>query len=300
MLLDSSFKSLSIWNPIIEKMECRLVGWKRLHLSKEGGLTLLKSTLSSLLTYFLSLFTIPASVAKRIERLQRNFLWDSTDEAPRHHLVRWDNVCSPFANGGLGIRKLVDFNRALLGKWLWRFGLEETRLWRRVLVARHGVVAGGWCTHLVRGSHGCGVWKSIMMGWDSFAKHVSFKVGIGSQIRLWHDRWCEDCPLKEVYPFLFDVASNREAIVADVLTRQDGGGEWNVTFIRNFNDWEMDGMLSLFNLLYSHIPTRVCEDVLLWRLKSTGIFDIRSFYKALRGPSRILFPWRSVWCSKGP
>lgn len=224
MLLDSSFKSLSVWNPIIEKMECRLVGWKRLHLSKEGGLTLLKSTLSSLLTYFLSLFTIPASVAKRIERLQRNFLWDSTDEAPRHHLVRWDNVCSPFANGGLGIRKLVDFNWALLGKWLWRFGLKETRLWRRVLVARHGVVAGGWCTHLVRGSHGCGVWKSIMMGWDSFAKHVSFKVGIGSQIRLWHDRWCEDCPLKEVYPFLFDVASNREAIVADVLTRQDAGG----------------------------------------------------------------------------
>jgi hypothetical protein len=46
--LGSSFKSTSIWNPIIEKMERRLAGWKRLYLSKGGHLTLLKSTLSSL------------------------------------------------------------------------------------------------------------------------------------------------------------------------------------------------------------------------------------------------------------
>ena len=116
MPLGSSFKSTSIWNPIIEKMERRLAGWKKLYLSKGGCLTLLKSTLSNLPTFYLSLFTIPCSVSKRIEQIQRNFLWGGTNEAFKHSLVKWDTVCSPIVKGGLGVRKLVPFNRALLGK----------------------------------------------------------------------------------------------------------------------------------------------------------------------------------------
>ena len=69
--LGASFKSKNIWNPIVEKMECRLAGWKRLYLSKGGRLTLIKSTLSNLPTYFLSLFPIPAAVAKRAKRIDK-------------------------------------------------------------------------------------------------------------------------------------------------------------------------------------------------------------------------------------
>ena len=59
MPLGASHKSPSIWNPILEKIERKLAGWKKLYLSKGGRLTLLKSTLFSLPTYFLLLFTIP-------------------------------------------------------------------------------------------------------------------------------------------------------------------------------------------------------------------------------------------------
>ena len=74
MPLGTSFKAASIWNPILEKMEKKLLGWKRLYLSKGGRLTLLRSTLSSLPTYSLSLFTIHKTVAARMESIQRNFL----------------------------------------------------------------------------------------------------------------------------------------------------------------------------------------------------------------------------------
>jgi hypothetical protein len=67
--LGAPYKALSVWNSILEKIERRLASWQSLYLSKGGRLTLLKSTLSSLPTYYLSLFTIPASVAQRIEKL---------------------------------------------------------------------------------------------------------------------------------------------------------------------------------------------------------------------------------------
>ena len=66
MPLGSHYKSTAVWNPIIEKMERRLAGSQRLYLSKGGRPSLLKSTFSSLPTYFLSLLTIPVSVARRL------------------------------------------------------------------------------------------------------------------------------------------------------------------------------------------------------------------------------------------
>ena len=72
-----------------------------MYLSKGGRVTLLKSTLFSLRTYYLSLFTIPMHVANKIEKLQRNFLWGDS----KTHLVGWDKVCTPLENGELGVRK---------------------------------------------------------------------------------------------------------------------------------------------------------------------------------------------------
>ena len=86
MPLGASHKSPSVWNPILEKIEHKLAGWKKMYLSKGGRLTLLKSTLSSLSTYYLSLFTIPTHADNKIERLRRDFLWGT----PRH--IWWDGT----------------------------------------------------------------------------------------------------------------------------------------------------------------------------------------------------------------
>ena len=99
MPLGTSFKTASIWNPILEKMEKKLLGWKRVYLSKGGRLTLLKSILSSLPPYFLSLFTISIVVAARLERIQRNFYGDHLKGASNTlwwrgirfaHLLKWE------------------------------------------------------------------------------------------------------------------------------------------------------------------------------------------------------------------
>jgi hypothetical protein len=111
--LGENFKSLAIWNPIVEKMECGLEGWKRFYLSSGGRLTLIKSTLSNLPTYFLSFFPIPATVAKQMEPIQHNFLWGHTEDVFKFHLVKWEQVCNPLTNGGLAIRNLRRFNEVI-------------------------------------------------------------------------------------------------------------------------------------------------------------------------------------------
>ena len=59
--------------------------------------------LSHIPNYFPSLFKIPASVAAKIERLQRDFLWSGVGEGKRDHLVSWDVMCKPRVKGGLGL-----------------------------------------------------------------------------------------------------------------------------------------------------------------------------------------------------
>jgi hypothetical protein len=68
--LGAPYESTSIWNYLSKKWRG---GWKRLYLSKGGGLTLIKCTLSNLPTYYLSLFPIPRGVANRIQKLQRDY-----------------------------------------------------------------------------------------------------------------------------------------------------------------------------------------------------------------------------------
>ena len=68
-----------------------------------------------------------------------------------------------------------------------------------------------------------------------------------------------------------------------LLVRQFGRVEWDVTFVCHFNDWEMPMVFSFLDFLYSHSPSTTREDVLRWKLKWSGLFDIQSFYRALWG-----------------
>jgi hypothetical protein len=87
--LGASYKSTHIWDGVIKKIEHRLASWKRLFLSKGGRVTLTKSTLANISTYYLSLFSIPGSVAFCIEKLQRDFLWGRIGDEFKFHLVSW-------------------------------------------------------------------------------------------------------------------------------------------------------------------------------------------------------------------
>jgi hypothetical protein len=125
-------------------------------------------------------------------------------------------------------------------------------------------------------------------------------VGSGNRVRLWQDRWCGDAPLKDSFPSLYACASNKTATISEVLVRENGQVDWQVTFTRNFNDWELDNVASFLGLLQTHLPSRVVDDGLWWNLKPSGIFDVRSRYSFFREPPPLIFPWKCIWKTKAP
>jgi len=90
--LGASFKCKVVWDPIVERFQKRLVGWKSNMLSKVGRLTLFQSTLWSLPIYYMSLFTIPASVASQLEKIMRDFLWSKHAGVNSVRWVSWDEI----------------------------------------------------------------------------------------------------------------------------------------------------------------------------------------------------------------
>uniref|UniRef100_A0A2N9FH95 Reverse transcriptase domain-containing protein n=1 Tax=Fagus sylvatica TaxID=28930 RepID=A0A2N9FH95_FAGSY len=252
--LGANFNLKTIWNIVIEKMEKMLGGWKRLYLSKGGKLTLLRSTLSSIPTYFLSLFHLPAGVATRLEKIQRDFLWSGLGEAQKMHLVNWTQICKPVQGGGLGVKNLRWFNKALRGKWLWRYGTERDAYWRKVVEIKYGMLTGGKLWRLSMGVCGVGgVLKRVM---------ARMRVDIGDKVQFWHDTWCSDLPLKVLYPELFSIARDKDTSVAALMSFSNGTLHWDVSFSRNVQDWELESLVAFMELIYSRTLDGTGQDQL--------------------------------------
>ena len=186
-------------------------------------MTLIKSSLSSLPTYFLSLFPLLGKVAKRMEKLQKDFLWNGIGGEPKIHLVNWAKVCRPLQVGGLGIRLLENFNSALLGKWRrvikakWRYGMETNVLWRRVIEAKYGNIWGGWCTKKVTSPYRVSLWRYIRSDWLNFSKLLVYDVGDGTKVKFWKHVWCGKCTLQEAFPELYCLSRSKDSSVAEVM-----------------------------------------------------------------------------------
>ncbi|KAJ9697646.1 hypothetical protein PVL29_006989 [Vitis rotundifolia] len=289
------------WDPVVERISRRLDGWQKTYLSFGGKITLVHSCLSNIPSYFLSLFKIPASLAAKIERMQRDFLWSGIGEGKRDHLVSWDAVCKPRAKGGLGFGKIPFRNRALLGKWLWRFPRESTALWHQVILSIYGTHLNGWDANIsIRWSHRC-PWKAIAQVFQDFSKYTRFVVGDGERIRFWEDLWWGDQIFKDQYPRLFRVVTDKNISISSVLGSVHPFS-WNFNFRHNLSDSEIEDLERLMRSLDClHLSTSASNER-SWSLLSSGLFTVKSFFTALSQmpDSSPFFPTKFVWNSQVP
>ena len=62
----------------------------------------------------MSIYLVPLTVIKELERLRSVFFWGADLGNRSMHWVRWDKVFAPKDVGGLVVGSLFSFNRALL------------------------------------------------------------------------------------------------------------------------------------------------------------------------------------------
>ena len=63
------------FQPLIDKIAARLPAWKGKFLNRAGRLTLVRAVLSSIPTYFLTVFAPQKWALKQVDKIRRSFLW---------------------------------------------------------------------------------------------------------------------------------------------------------------------------------------------------------------------------------
>lgn len=139
-------------------------------------------------------------------------------------------MVKPKEIGGLGLGNVKERNTSLLAKWLWRFSIGQGNLWQSVISNRYEIESNAWDYRQVLYSSHSLIWKHIVQVGPLFYPHTYFSIDNERNIRFWKDLWWGDITLERAYPHLFRIASNKNAMVTDILSFNVNGLPWNLLF----------------------------------------------------------------------
>ncbi|KAF3779341.1 putative ribonuclease H protein [Nymphaea thermarum] len=172
--------------PLLTKVEKRLAAWKARLLSYAGRLCLIRYVLMSLPYYWMMGFRLPKVVIRKIQQACIKFLWNDEEGARYMHLVKWDRMCMPVEEGGVGIHRLEEVNRAMLASRCCRL-LTSGDPWANLFKEKYLRYHSLWT--FKRATNQSWGWKGLRWGWTWIQDKVEWRLGNGECVRFWTDRW---------------------------------------------------------------------------------------------------------------
>ena len=148
------------------------------------------------------------------------------------------------------------------------------------------------------------------------SNQICWKVGRGDQILFWEDSWVDEgIPLKDQFPELYRISSQRNHKVADVGSFSENGWDWNLSWRRYLFDNEMEIASKFIDQISAIRLNTNLKDTWVWRAEANGIFSTKYAYQVIKAeqpyegqhlgfhqlweikiPSRALsFAWRLLW-----
>ncbi|GAV58595.1 LOW QUALITY PROTEIN: zf-RVT domain-containing protein, partial [Cephalotus follicularis] len=239
--------------PLVERLTARANSWVSKALSFAGRLQLIKATLVSMQVYC-SAFLLPSIIVKECERVLRKFLWGGHGQGK----VKWSEVCKPLAEGGLGIKDMKTWNKALL--------LKQSNFWVMSASGLHS-----WS------------WRQILLLRPVAKEHLIYKCGKGDKFSLWFDPWMHGESIYTLYGrrVIHDARLGSLALVKDVIWE----GRWN---------WPLNPSdLIEIQQRVQDIPISLTSDSIFWETMGNS-FTIKQAWQGIRARSTV--EWHNlVW-----
>ncbi|XP_056688797.1 uncharacterized protein [Spinacia oleracea] len=260
---------------LLDKTMDRIKGWQAKLLNMAGRCTLLKSVLNTYPLYNMQTSLLPARVINSLEKSSRKFLWNKVDRSRFMVRTSWANVTKPLSMGGLGVRRLKEWNLAFMAKLGWSAKFLDC----------------------FSGSHQSPMWRDILKGRSLLQKGLIVGIGNGRSTSLWYHHWVGSGPL---YKLIDRDIPERIAhfLVSDIIR----DGQWDFTKVSQFMPPDICDMIRL-------VPLATCtnvEDFIRWVYTKNGVFSVKSAYFLLLhnhdSPTQLLQPfnWKSIWKIKVP
>ena len=296
---------ISNWDPVKDVFRSRLSSWKAKVLSIGGRMTLIKSVLESLPTYYFSLYKAPVKIISELEAMIKKFLWGGNIDVRKLHWVSWDKVTCPKRYGGLGLKELKISNSALLLKWAWRYRVETDALSRRIVNAIHSSTIK-WSV-LPLNNRFTGTWKTLV-------KHeyntkvegrrmndlMKGRLGDGKSIRFWMDIWIGDQAFKDKFPNLFRLDKYKFVTVADRCDRQNEASMlfWNK--VQGSNDEVVKCERELCSAAINNCLFSGTSDAWKWLGKGADQFTVKAVKDGLQKEEQDRPEFVMEWCKWVP
>ncbi|CAN1144211.1 Putative ribonuclease H protein At1g65750 [Linum perenne] len=279
---------------VLDKMDQKLTGWKASSLSLAGRVTLAQSVLSAIPSYIMQTSVLPSHICSEIDKKIRNFVWGTTEETRKAHLISWEAICTPKSRGGLGLRSARQLNQAYMMKLGFLFLSKPDELWVQVLQAKYFKDEEAEFRVKFTSSKSA-IWRGILAVWPKMTEGVRSGLRNGRGTLFWTSRWIDSG--ERLIDFILPGAPDPdfEASAADFCTPS---GKWNFPLLRTLLPEDL--VLQIAGL--SPPEAHRGDDATAWGLEKDGRFRIRSAYDLLgeqEGRRRDV-DWELVWRWKGP
>ena len=207
---------------LVDRITSRIWNWTAKFLSYAGRLQLIQSVLFGINSFWTSLLILPKSIILRIERIIRAYLWRGNDDRGGGAKVAWADVTCPKKEGGLGLKRLEEWNKALMAKHLWKLCQPfPTSSWAKW--AKANLLRGRSLWDINVPQNYSWNWRKILKLREVFRPYVRHVIGDGEDTWLWFDYWLPPGPLQQLYGnrIIYDSGLSRQARVAKIIVNNN-------------------------------------------------------------------------------